>query len=187
MINESDLQNAVRQLLDAVGEDLTRQGLMETPRRVSDLYREVLSGTNQDVSHILATQFDEDHREMVILRDIAFYSICEHHLMPFFGVAHIGYIPSGRVVGISKLARALDVLSKRLQVQERLTSSLADAIWDSLNPDGVAVVLRAEHLCIAMRGIKKPGATMVTSATRGEFRNSPVTRSEFLNLVGERD
>jgi GTP cyclohydrolase I len=147
------------------------------------MYLEIFGGLEQDPVDVLQTQFEEDHQEMVIMRDTPFYSMCEHHLLPFFGVAHIGYIPSGKVVGISKLARATDILARRPQVQERLTSQLADAIMQAMDPVGVAVVIEAQHLCMAMRGVRKPGASIVTSATRGGFRNAPITRQEFMSLV----
>ena len=173
----------MRQVLEAVGEDPNREGLLETPRRMAEMYRELFAGLDQDPVEVLSTQFDEDHQEMVILRDAPFYSMCEHHLLPFYGTAHVAYIPNGRIVGISKLARALEVLARRPQVQERMTSQLADAVMAALQPDGVAVVVQAEHLCMAMRGVKKPGATIHTSAMRGRFRRSAMTRQEFLSLV----
>ncbi len=141
--------------------------------------------TGFDAVAVLQTQFEEDQQEMVIMRDLPFYSLCEHHLLPFFGTAHVGYIPRGKVVGISKLARAVDIFARRPQVQERLTSQIADAIMKALAPEGVAVVMRAEHLCMAMRGVRKPGTSVVTSATRGQFREGPATRAEFLNLLQE--
>jgi GTP cyclohydrolase I len=147
------------------------------------MYQDLFSGLDEDPVQVLGTQFEEDHREMVIMRDAPFYSMCEHHLLPFFGVVHMGYIPQGNIVGLSKLARAVDILARRPQVQERLTSQLADALMQALDPSGVAVVIEAEHMCIAMRGVHKPGTHILTSATRGSFRDSPVTRQEFLSLV----
>ncbi len=147
------------------------------------MYSDFFSGLSEDPGEHLATGFEEGHREMVILRDIPFHSMCEHHMLPFFGKAHIGYIPKGRVVGASKLARALDTLARRPQMQERLTSELADAVYSSLSPEGVGTVLSAEHMCISLRGVGKRGASFVTSAIRGSFRTRPETRSEFLSLV----
>ena len=177
------IARAVRELLAAIGEDPTREGLRETPARIARMYAEVFAGLHEDPAHHLRVGFMEAHDEMVILRDIPFYSMCEHHLIPFHGAAHVGYVPQGRVVGISKLARVVESLAKRPQLQERLTSQVADVIMAELQPDGVAVVVEANHLCLTMRGVKKPGATMVTSAVRGAFRRSAVTRAEFLSLV----
>ncbi len=184
-IDSQRVEQVIRDLLEAIGEDPDRQGLRETPRRVAKMYEEIGGGTQEEAVDVLGTQFDEDHQEMVIIRDVPFYSMCEHHLLPFFGTAHVGYLPKGKVVGISKLARAVDILARRPQVQERLTSQVADAIMTALGPEGVAVVIRAEHLCMAMRGVRKPGASVVTSATRGDFRDSVATRSEFLSLLQE--
>ncbi|MGY1689202.1 GTP cyclohydrolase I FolE [Geodermatophilus sp. SYSU D01105] len=176
---------AVRELLIAVGEDPDRPGLRDTPGRVARSYAETFAGLWQDPSDILATTFDEDHDEMVLVKDIPMYSTCEHHLVPFHGVAHIGYIPGedGRVTGLSKLARLVEVYARRPQVQERMTSQIADALAEVLKPRGVLVVIEAEHLCMAMRGIRKPGSTTVTSAVRGIFRDNPATRSEAMSLV----
>ncbi|MEX2599032.1 MAG: GTP cyclohydrolase I FolE [Dehalococcoidia bacterium] len=177
------IEKAVRDILEAIGDDPNREGLLETPGRVARMYEEIMAGMEQDAIDILSTQFDEDHQEMVIVRDIPFYSVCEHHLAPFFGMAHVAYIPRGKVVGISKIARAVDVFARRPQVQERLTSQLADAMMAALDPEGVAIVIKAEHLCLSMRGVRKPGTAVVTSATRGEFRGSEATRMEFLSLL----
>jgi GTP cyclohydrolase I len=176
---------AVRELLLAVGEDPDRPGLQDTPDRVARAYGEIFSGLWQDPADVLATTFDEDHDEMVLVKDIPMYSTCEHHLVPFHGVAHIGYIPGedGRVTGLSKLARLVEVYARRPQVQERMTSQIADALADVLKPRGVLVVIEAEHLCMAMRGIRKPGSSTVTSAVRGIFRDNPATRSEAMSLV----
>ena len=176
---------AVRELLLAVGEDPDRPGLRDTPGRVARAYAETFAGLRQEPSAVLATTFDEDHDELVLVKDIPMYSTCEHHLVPFHGVAHIGYIPGedGRVTGLSKLARLVEVYARRPQVQERMTSQIADAMNDVLSPRGVLVVVEAEHLCMAMRGIRKPGATTVTSAVRGIFRDSAATRSEAMSLV----
>ena len=178
------LEAAVRELIEAIGEDPEREGLLETPRRVAKIYEQIFEGLLVDPREHLRVGFQEGHEEMVILRDIPFYSICEHHLLPFHGIAHVGYIPAGRVVGVSKMARAVEAFAKRPQLQERLTSQIADSIMECLNPQGVAVVIEAEHLCMTMRGVRKPGSRVVTSAMRGCFRRSSVTRSEFLSLVG---
>jgi len=178
-------ERAIRELLAAIGEDPNREGLVDTPKRVARMYDEIATGSREDAIAALSTQFNEDHQEMVIMRDMPFYSLCEHHLLPFVGTAHVGYLPNGKVVGISKLARAVDAFARRPQVQERLTSQVADAIMDALEPEGVAVVLRAEHMCMSMRGIKKPGTAIITSATRGSFRSGVATRMEFLDLLQE--
>lgn len=176
---------AIRELLLAVGEDPDREGLRDTPARVTRAYREVFAGLYTDPSDVLSRTFDEDHRELVLVRDIPIYSTCEHHLVPFHGVAHIGYIPgkSGTVTGLSKLARLVDLYAKRPQVQERLTSQVADAIVDRLAPSGVLVVIECEHLCMGMRGIRKPGAVTTTSAVRGSMRSNASTRAEALGLL----
>jgi GTP cyclohydrolase I len=182
--NDAALRKAVREIIRAVGEDPEREGLRDTPRRVAEMYAEVFSGLQHDPQEVLRVGFEVGHQEMVLVRDIPFYSMCEHHFLPFHGVAHVGYIPNGRVVGLSKLARALEIVARRPQLQERLTSQLADAIMSSLEPAGVGVVVRAEHLCMTMRGIKKPGSQTVTSAMRGVFRREAATRAEFLGLIG---
>lgn len=176
---------AVRELLIAVGEDPDREGLRRTPTRVANAYREMFAGLYTDPSEVLATIFDEDHDELVLVKDIPMYSTCEHHLVSFHGVAHVGYIPgpTGQVTGLSKLARVVDLYAKRPQVQERLTSQIADALVNRLNPRGVIVVIEAEHLCMAMRGIRKPGARTTTSAVRGIFKTSAVSRGEALDLI----
>ena len=176
---------AVRELLLAVGEDPDRPGLQDTPARVARAYAETFAGLWQDPSEVLATTFDEDHDELVLVKDIPMYSTCEHHLVPFHGVAHVGYIPGedGRVTGLSKVARLVEVYARRPQVQERMTSQIADALSDVLKPRGVLVIIEAEHLCMAMRGIRKPGATTMTSAVRGIFRDNAPTRSEAMDLI----
>jgi GTP cyclohydrolase I len=181
--DEDRVQASVRELIGALGEDGGREGLRDTPRRISQMYAEILSGLDVDPSTFLSVQFGNGYDEMVILREIPFYSMCEHHFLPFHGLAHVGYIPDGRVVGISKIARVVEAYAKRLQLQERLTSQVADCIMNAVRPDGVAVVVEAEHLCMTMRGVRKPGSRMVTSAMRGGFRKQPVTRAEFLSLV----
>ena len=178
------IEGAVRDILGALGEDPDREGLRETPRRVASMYAELFAGLRHEPSEVLGVTFAEDHHEMVILRDIPFSSMCEHHLLPFRGVAHIGYIPKGRVVGLSKLARVVQILARRPQVQERLTSQIADALESELDPQGVGVVVEAEHSCMTIRGIRAPGANMITSAMRGSFRKRAPTRAEFLDLVG---
>ena len=176
---------AVRELLIAVGENPDREGLQETPARVARAYQEIFSGLYEDPTEVLSKTFSEDHSEMVMVRDIQFYSTCEHHLVPFFGTAHIGYIPGkdGKVTGLSKLARLVDGMAKRPQVQERLTTQVADALMERLDPAGVIVVIEAEHLCMAMRGIRKPGANTITSAVRGVLESSAATRAEAFNLI----
>ena len=154
--------------------------------RVARMYEEIASGSSMDAREVLQTQFEESHQELVLMRDMPFYSLCEHHLLPFFGSAHVAYIPRGKVVGISKLARTVDIFAKRPQVQERLTSQIADAIMEAVGAEGVAVVLRAEHLCMSMRGVEKRQARMMTSAMLGKFRDDQRSRSEFLHLVGAR-
>lgn len=177
------IERAVREIILAVGENPARQGLEGTPARVARLYAELFEGLRVDPTEYLKVGFEVGHDEMVILRDIPFYSVCEHHFMPFHGTAAVGYIPDGRVVGVSKLARLVEAYARRPQLQERLTGQVADAIMETLRPDGVAVVIEAEHLCMTQRGVKKPGSRMVTSATRGLFRQNQVTRAEFLSLV----
>jgi len=179
----ASIRTAVEMIIKAIGEDIEREGLRETPRRIAEMYLELFSGIGEDPIKELSVSFEEDHQEMVILRDIPFYSMCEHHFLPFHGVAHVGYIPSGRVVGISKVARVVEILARRPQLQERLTSQIADALMEGLKPQGVAVVIEAEHLCMTMRGVKKPGSIVVTSANRGIFREREVTRAEFLSLI----
>jgi GTP cyclohydrolase I len=184
-IDQERVAAAVREILLAVGEDPDRPGLVETPARVARAYAETFAGLGQDPFEVLATTFDEDHDELVLVKDIPMFSTCEHHLVPFHGVAHVGYIPGadGRVTGLSKLARLVEVYARRPQVQERMTRQVADALYDVLKPQGVIVVIEAEHLCMAMRGIRKPGSTTVTSAVRGIFRDSAVTRSEAMSLI----
>lgn len=182
----SEIEDAFRSVLTAIGEDPAREGLATTPSRIAEMYRELFSGLTEDPLAELSNGFEEGHQEMVVLKDIDFYSMCEHHFLPFFGTAHVGYIPRGRVVGVSKLARVVEILSRRPQIQERLTSQIADTIRQALEPAGVAVVMKAEHLCMTMRGVKKPGSKVVTSATRGLFRRDPRTRAEFLALLEDR-
>lgn len=185
MIDKKRIEKAIREIIEAIGENPEREGLRATPERVADMYEELFAGLHSNPKQELAVGFEEGHREMVILRDIPFYSMCEHHLLPFYGVIHVGYIPNkgGRVVGASKLARVVEILAKRPQIQERLTTQIADSVAEAIEPDGVAVVIQAEHMCMTMRGIKKAGCNVVTSATRGLFRTKAATRAEFLSLV----
>ncbi|MFO7246469.1 MAG: GTP cyclohydrolase I FolE [Bacillota bacterium] len=178
------IEQAVRMILEAIGEDPDRAGLRDTPRRVAAAYREMFAGVGRNLEDEINVFFDIGHEEMVIVKDIPFYSVCEHHLLPFFGRAHVAYIPTkGRITGLSKLARVVDVAAKRLQVQERLTGEIADAIMNRLHCRGVLVMLEAEHLCMTMRGIKKPGSLTVTSVVRGVFKDDEKTRNEALSII----
>ena len=177
------IEKAVVEILAAVGEDTEREGLKGTPGRVGRMYAELLGGMREDPKKHLRSVFTEDYNEIVLLRDIPFYSICEHHLLPFIGSAHVAYLPTGTVLGVSKLARIVDTFARRLQTQERLTYQIADFIMDGLKPQGVAVVLEASHSCMTIRGIKKPGSVMVTSALRGIFMRDPRSRNEILSLM----
>jgi GTP cyclohydrolase IA len=184
-VDQPAIEEAVRTIIRAIGEQPEREGLAGTPRRVAAMYAELFSGLHVDPSGLLAVGFEEDkHKEMVIVKDIPFTSLCEHHFLPMDGVAHVGYIPNGRIVGISKIARVLEVLARRPQVQERLTSQMADLLMEGLKPRGAGVVIEATHLCMTMRGVRKPGSRVVTSATRGIFRENPSTRAEFMSLIG---
>ncbi len=185
MVDEAEIRKAVATIIKAIGEDPEREGLADTPRRVAEMYAELFVGLDIDPKEELAVGYELGHREMVIVRDIPFYSMCEHHLLPFYGVAHIGYIPdvSGRVVGLSKLARVVEIVAKRPQIQERITTDIADAIMDGLKPSGVAVVVQAEHMCMIMRGVKKSGSSIITSAIRGAFRSKAESRAEFFSLL----
>ncbi|OBI90874.1 GTP cyclohydrolase I FolE [Mycobacterium asiaticum] len=185
VFDQQRAEAAVRELLIALGEDPDREGLRETPARVARAYKEVFAGLYTDPASVLNTMFDEDHNELVIVKEIPLYSTCEHHLVSFHGVAHVGYIPGadGRVTGLSKIARLVDLFAKRPQVQERLTSQIADALVQRLNPLGVIVVIEAEHLCMAMRGVRKPGAVTTTSAVRGQFKTDAASRAEALDLI----
>ncbi|MCM8781273.1 MAG: GTP cyclohydrolase I FolE [Candidatus Omnitrophica bacterium] len=178
------IKNAIRDILEAIGDDPKRKDLLQTPQRVADMYEEIFSGIEQDPEKELEVVLDQKHDEIILLKDIPLYSICEHHLLPFIGRAHIAYIPKdGRVTGLSKLARIVDILSKRLQVQERLTTQIANIIMSKLKPQGCMVVIEAEHLCMSMRGVKKPGSLTVTSVVRGIFKENEKTRSETLALI----
>jgi GTP cyclohydrolase I len=185
MFDEAKIKTAIASVIEAIGEDPNREGLVGTPERVAEMYAELFGGLGQNPEEELKVGFELGHREMVVLRDIPFYSMCEHHLLPFYGVAHVGYIPNdeGRIVGISKLARVVEIIAKRPQLQERMTTEIADAVMDALKPDGVAVVIQAEHLCMIMRGIKKPGSNVITSALRGIFKRKAASRAEFFSII----
>lgn len=185
MVNEKKIAQIITELLLAVGEDLNRDGLKDTPKRVARLYKELLAGYAMDPKAELNTTFEASHEELVLVKDIYFASLCEHHIIPFFGRAHVGYIPNenGKILGLSKIARMVSSYSHRLQVQERLTVQIADGLEEILDPKGVFVVLEAEHLCMSIRGVRKPGALTITSAVRGIFRENHATRAEVLNLL----
>ncbi|MGH9156960.1 MAG: GTP cyclohydrolase I FolE [Acidimicrobiales bacterium] len=184
-IDQGRIEKAVREILEAVGEDPDREGLARTPQRVAAMYAELLAGLSTDPDAVLDVTFASDYDELVLERDIPFYSLCEHHMVPFVGKAHVGYIPnaSGRITGLSKLVRLVDAHARRLQVQEKLTHQIADSIERVLEPRGVIVVLQAEHLCVSMRGVRKPGSTVVTSAVRGQFRDDGRTRAEAMAFI----
>ena len=183
-VDHDKIEKAITMILEAIGEDPTREGLLDTPKRVARMYEEVFQGLHQDPKEYFATVFGEDHEELVLVKDIPFYSMCEHHLVPFYGLAHVGYIPrGGKVTGLSKLARAVEAVSKRPQLQERITTTIADSIVETLDPHGVIVVVEAEHMCMTMRGVKKPGSKTVTSAVRGVFEKSATARSEAMMLI----
>ena len=185
-VDRDRIERAVREILAAIGEDPDRDGLLRTPGRVADMYAEICAGLSQDPTSHLVVTFEADHDEMVLVRDIALYSICEHHLVPFHGRAHVAYIPGddGRITGLSKLARLVDGFAKRPQVQERLTTQIADALVKALAPSGAFVMIEAEHLCMSMRGVRKPGTLTVTSAVRGLFKDNPSTRAEVMAMLG---
>jgi GTP cyclohydrolase I len=184
-VDTDRIKTAVKEILDAIGEDPDRNGLLDTPRRVAAMYEELFVGLEDDPSRHLQVTFEEQHDEMVMVRDIPFTSLCEHHLVPFMGRAHVAYIPGveGKITGLSKLARLVDGYARRLQVQERMTAQIADSLDEVLAPRGALVVIEAEHLCMSMRGVKKPGSVTVTSAVRGIFRTDPVTRNEALQFI----
>lgn len=180
------IEKAVSMILEAVGEDTSREGLQDTPKRVAKMYAEVFSGLKEDPKEYFKTVFHEGHEELVLVKDIPFYSMCEHHLVPFFGKAHIAYIPrDGIVTGLSKLARAVDTVARRPQLQERITSTIADSLMDTLDPHGVFVMVEAEHMCMTMRGIKKPGATTVTAVARGVLETDAIKRSEVITYINK--
>jgi GTP cyclohydrolase I len=184
-VDKARIEKAVREILEAIGEDPDRDGLVRTPLRIAEMYEEIFSGLHDDPSRHLTVTFEADHDEMVMVRDIAVTSLCEHHLVPFSGRAHVAYIPGadGRITGLSKIARLVDGFARRPQVQERLTTQIADALQSVLNPDGVFVVIEAEHMCMSMRGVKKPGSLTITSAVRGLFKTNAATRAEAMSLI----
>ncbi|AEI39166.1 GTP cyclohydrolase I FolE [Paenibacillus mucilaginosus] len=181
--NREQIEHHVREILRLIGEDVDREGLHDTPARVTRMYEEIFAGYEADVKDILGVAFDEKHEELVIVKDIVYYSQCEHHMAPFFGRIHIGYIPSGKIAGLSKFARLVEAVTRRLQVQERITSELADIIEGELEPHGCMVVVEGEHLCMCARGVKKPGSKTISSAVRGVFRTDASSRAEFLSLI----
>ena len=183
MVDQKKVQEAIKLLLEGIGEDTDREGLKETPERIGRMYEEICGGMDQDAGEHLSKVFSVDNNEMVLEKDITFYSMCEHHLMPFYGKAHVAYIPDGKVVGLSKLARTVEVYARRLQIQERMTAQIADDIMKYLAPQGVMVMLEAEHMCMTMRGIKKPGSQTVTMVTRGVFAENKELQDRFLQLV----
>ena len=186
-VDKPRIERAMREILSAIGEDPDRDGLRRTPRRIAEMYEEIFSGLHEDPRRHLVTTFEAEHDEMVMVRDIPLVSFCEHHLVPFNGRAHVAYVPGedGRITGLSKLARVVDGFAKRPQVQEKLTTQIADAMMEALEPLGVFVVIEAEHLCMTMRGVKKPGALTITSAVRGIFKDNAATRAEAMSFVGQ--
>ncbi len=179
-----DFEAAIRKILQEIGENPEREGLVDTPKRIEKMYRELTRGYRQNPEEVInSALFDVDYDEMVVVTHINYYSLCEHHMLPFFGVAHVGYIPKGKVVGLSKIPRIVDMYARRLQVQERMTAQIANILQDQLNPDGVGVVVEGYHMCMSMRGVEKEKAKMITSTLLGSFRNDPSTRSEFLELI----
>lgn len=181
--NREQIEEHVRQILRLIGEDADREGLVDTPARVTRMYEEIFAGYAIDPREVLGVSFDEKHEELVIVKDIVYYSQCEHHMAPFFGKIHIGYIPSGKIAGLSKFARLVEAITRRLQVQERITSEIADILEEVLKPHGAMVVVEGEHLCMCARGVKKPGSKTITSAVRGIFRTDSALRSEFMSLI----
>ncbi len=184
LLPDQTIAAAVAGILTAIGEDVERPGLRDTPNRVAEMYRELFSGLGRDPAEELSVAFEEGHHDLIVLKDIPFYSMCEHHLTPFFGIVSVAYLPNGRVVGLSKIVRAMEVLAKRPQLQERLTAQLADALYGSLGAKGVAVVVKAEHLCMSMRGVRKPGVQVATSALRGTFSQGSSIQQEILAQLG---
>ena len=183
MVDTKKVQEGVRMILEGIGEDVNREGLRETPERIARMYEEIFAGMDMDCKEILSKTFTADNDEMVIVKDIVFYSTCEHHFMPFYGKAHVAYIPDGKVVGLSKLARAVEVYAKRPQIQEQLTSQIADALMEHLSPKGAIVMMEAEHMCMTMRGVKKPGSKTITFAMRGAFEEDEKLVNRFLAFV----
>lgn len=185
MVDQKKVQEAIKLLLEGIGEDTDREGLKETPERIGRMYEEICGGMNQDAGEHLSKVFSVDNNEMVLEKDITFYSMCEHHLMPFYGKAHLAYIPDGKVTGLSKLARTIEVYARRPQIQERLTVQIADALERALSPKGIMVMLEAEHTCMTMRGVKKPGSKTITTVTRGAFKEDKELQKMFLSMVGK--
>lgn len=183
MIDEKKIEQAVGLFLEGIGEDVGREGLIDTPGRIGSMCRELFAGLEEDAGEHLAKTFQAENNEMVMEREITFYSVCEHHFLPFYGKVHIGYIPDGKVVGISKLARTVEVYARRPQIQEQMTGQIADAIMENLKPKGVMVMIEAEHMCMTMRGIKKPGTTTVTYICRGEFEDNEKLKNTFFHLI----
>lgn len=183
MVNQDKIKEAVKLLLEGIGEDAEREGLVDTPDRIARMYTEIFSGMEEEAAVPLSKVFRVEDSEMVLVKDIVFYSMCEHHMMPFYGKAHVAYIPDGKVVGLSKLARTVEVFAKRLQVQERLTNQIADAVFEHLSSKGVMVVLEAEHMCMTMRGVKKPGSKTVSIATRGAFADNTELQNRFFQML----
>lgn len=183
MVNKEKIEVAVKLLLEGIGEEVTREGLVETPARIARMYEEVFAGMDEDASAFLAKRFHVENNDMVLEKDIVFYSMCEHHLLPFYGKAHVAYIPNGEVVGLSKLARTVETYAKRPQLQERMTNQIADAIMEHLNAKGVMVMLEAEHMCMTMRGIKKPGSKTVTCVKRGAFETNEALVRDFYQML----
>lgn len=184
MVDREKVERAVRLLLEGIGEDVTREGLVETPARIARMYEEICSGMDEDAKEHLRKTFTVDNNEMVLEKDITFYSMCEHHMLPFCGKVHVAYIPDGKVAGLSKLARTVEVYAKRLQLQEQMTAQIADALMEHLCPKGVIVMVEAEHLCMTMRGVKKPGTTTVSVVTRGAFKEDEQLRNLFFQMLG---
>lgn len=183
MVDQEKVKAAIKLLLEGIGEDIDREGLRETPDRIARMYEEICGGMDEDAAEHLSKVFSSENEGMVLEKDIVFYSMCEHHMMPFYGKAHVAYIPNGKVVGLSKLARTVDVYAKRLQIQEQMTGQIADAIMEHLEPLGVMVMLEAEHMCMTMRGIKKPGSKTVSIATRGLFEDDEVLQNQFFQML----
>lgn len=183
-MDKAKIEEGVRLILEGIGEDINREGLLETPARIARMYEEICAGNGEDAAEHLKKTFSVENNGMVVEKDIVFYSMCEHHMMPFYGKAHIAYIPSGKVAGLSKLARTVEVYAKRLQIQERMTDQIADALMEHLNPQGVMVMLEAEHMCMTMRGVRKPGSKTVTMAVRGSFEEDASLKEQFFHMVG---
>ena len=181
--NRDKIEIHIKEILKLIGEDVEREGLLDTPARVTRMYEEIFSGYQIEPKEVLGAVFDENHEELVIVKDIVYYSQCEHHMAPFFGKVHIGYLPSGKILGLSKMARLTEAVTRRLQVQERITTQIADVLNEELQPLGVIVVVEGEHLCMCARGVKKPGSKTITTATRGQYKQDAALRAEFMNLL----